>query len=48
MNHQTDTYPGIQENLKVFDFELSDEDVRLIADLRGCVDYASDPEHTNL
>ena len=37
----------IQENLKVFDFELSDEDVRLIADLKGCVGYASDPDRTN-
>jgi len=34
----------IEENLKVFDFELSDEDVRLIADLKGCVGYASDPD----
>ena len=37
----------IQENLKVFDFELSDEDVRLITDLKGCVGYASDPDRTN-
>jgi len=37
----------IQENLKVFDFELSDEDVQLIADLKGCVGYASDPDRTN-
>lgn len=37
----------IQENLKAFDFELSDEDVQLIADLKGCVGYASDPDHTN-
>jgi len=37
----------IQENLKVFDFELSEEDVRLIADLKGCVGYASDPDRTN-
>jgi diketogulonate reductase-like aldo/keto reductase len=37
----------IQENLKVFDFELSDEDVQLIADLKGCVGYASDPDCTN-
>ena len=36
----------IQENLKVFDFEISDEDVRLIANLRGCVGYASDPDLT--
>ena len=37
----------IQENLKVFDFELSDEDVQLIADLKGCVGYASDPDRTH-
>lgn len=37
----------IQENLKVFDFELSDEDVQLIADLKGCVGYASDPDRTS-
>ena len=36
----------IQENLKVFDFELSEEDVQLIADLKGCVGYASDPDRT--
>ncbi|MCR4928305.1 MAG: aldo/keto reductase [Lachnospiraceae bacterium] len=34
----------IEENLRVFDFELSDEDVKLIADLKGCVGYASDPD----
>ncbi len=36
----------IKENLKVFDFTLSDEDVRLIADLKGCVGYANDPDTT--
>jgi diketogulonate reductase-like aldo/keto reductase len=36
----------IQENLKVFDFELMDEDVQLMADLKGCVGYAIDPDHT--
>ncbi len=41
------TLSRIQENLKVFDFELSDEDVQLIADLKGCVGYASDPDLTN-
>ncbi len=34
----------IQENLKVFDFALSDEDVQLIADLKGCVGYSHDPD----
>ncbi len=34
----------IQENLHVFDFELSEDDVRLIANLKGCVGYASDPD----
>ncbi|MGI6172488.1 MAG: aldo/keto reductase [Christensenellales bacterium] len=36
----------IRENLKVFDFDLSAEDVQLIADLKGCVGYASDPDQT--
>lgn len=34
----------IQENLHVFDFELSEDDVQLIASLKGCVGYASDPD----
>ncbi len=37
----------IRENLKVFDFSLTDEDVRLIADLKGCVGYANDPDTRN-
>ena len=36
----------IQENLKVFDFELDDDDVQLIADLKGCVGFARDPDST--
>ena len=36
----------IQENLKVFDFELDEDDVQLIADLKGCVGFASDPDST--
>ncbi len=34
----------IEENLKVFDFELSPEDVQLIADLKGCVGLEADPD----
>ncbi len=34
----------IEENLKVFDFELEEEDVRLIAGLTGCVGFSSDPD----
>ncbi|MBR6897647.1 MAG: aldo/keto reductase [Lachnospiraceae bacterium] len=34
----------IEENLKVFDFELEEEDVRLIAGLTGCVGLSSDPD----
>ena len=37
----------IRENLRVFDFELSDEDMLLIRDLKGCVGYASDPDQRN-
>lgn len=34
----------IKENTEVFDFELSAADVELIADLKGCVGYSSDPD----
>ena len=37
----------IRENLKVFDFSLSDEDVQRIADLKGCVGYAPNPDDRN-
>lgn len=37
----------IEENAKVFDFALAAEDVQLIADLKGCVGYASDPDKTS-
>lgn len=34
----------IQDNLNVFDFELEEEDVKLIADLKGCVGFAENPD----
>lgn len=34
----------IEENLKVFDFELEEADVQLIAGLTGCVGLSSDPD----
>ena len=34
----------IQENARVFDFELEEADVRLIAGLKGCVGFAADPD----
>ena len=34
----------IAENTKVFDFEISDEDVKLIAGLTGCAGLARDPD----
>jgi diketogulonate reductase-like aldo/keto reductase len=34
----------IQENADVFDFELEAADVQLIADLKGCVGYSSNPD----
>ena len=34
----------IEENLQVFDFELDEQDVQLIADLKGCVGLSSDPD----
>ena len=36
----------IRENTQVFDFELDSSDVQLIADLKGCVGYSSDPDST--
>ena len=36
----------IKENTQVFDFELEAADVQLIADLKGCVGYSSDPDTT--
>jgi diketogulonate reductase-like aldo/keto reductase len=37
----------IRENAQVFDFELSPEDVRFIASLKGCVGYSRDPDTTD-
>ncbi len=34
----------ILENAQVFDFELAPEDVKLLADLKGCCGYAADPD----
>jgi diketogulonate reductase-like aldo/keto reductase len=34
----------IKENTDVFGFELSADDVKLIAGLKGCVGYSKDPD----
>jgi diketogulonate reductase-like aldo/keto reductase len=34
----------IEENLKVFDFELEEADVQMIADLTGCVGLSGNPD----
>ena len=34
----------IEENIKVFDFELEESDVNLIANLTGCVGLSADPD----
>jgi diketogulonate reductase-like aldo/keto reductase len=36
----------IKSNTKVFDFELEESDVQLIADMKGVVGYSSDPDTT--
>lgn len=41
------TAERISENIDVFGFELSDEDVGLIASLTGCVGLSKDPDTTN-
>lgn len=38
------TKSRIKENAAVFDFELSEDDVRVIADLKGCCGYSPDPD----
>ncbi len=43
---KTVTPSRIKENTQVFDFELEAADVQLIADLKGCVGYSSDPDTT--
>jgi diketogulonate reductase-like aldo/keto reductase len=37
----------IKENADVFGFELSADDVKLIANLKGCVGYSQDPDTTS-
>ena len=41
------TAERIRENIDVFGFELSDEDVSLITGLTGCVGLSKDPDTTN-
>lgn len=41
------TKERIEENAHVFDFELSEEDVSIIADLKGCCGYATNPDTTD-
>jgi diketogulonate reductase-like aldo/keto reductase len=36
----------IRQNLDVFGFELDEQDVKLIADLKGCVGFARNPDET--
>ena len=38
------TKSRIKENFEVFDFELSAQDVQVIADLKGCCGYSKDPD----
>lgn len=39
------TASRIEENIKVFDFELEESDVKLIAGLTGCVGVSGDPDN---
>jgi diketogulonate reductase-like aldo/keto reductase len=38
------TTSRIKENTEVFEFELSEQDVQLISDLRGCCGYSANPD----
>jgi diketogulonate reductase-like aldo/keto reductase len=40
------TESRIKENADVFDFELSEQDVKVIANLKGCCGYSKDPDMT--
>ncbi|MGC6173646.1 aldo/keto reductase [Lacrimispora sp. 38-1] len=41
------TKERIEENAHVFDFELTSEDVSIIAGLKGCCGYSTDPDTTD-
>lgn len=40
------TESRIRENADVFDFELSSDDVKLLAELKGCCGFSKDPDTT--
>ncbi len=41
------TAERIRENADVFDFELAPEDVRLMADMKGCCGFSQDPDNVD-